>query len=119
MSPLIVPLGYDVAVNRYETALFLVFATFCLALFGLYHFMIYAVNKRLPVSTRIPHVRVFRGGLWLSHGFEWKRVRNDYKRLYPSSLINHVVTGCIGSIVVIAIALVALRVWEYTHGRLP
>ena len=63
MSPLIVLVGYDVAVNRYETALFLVFAAFWLALFGLYHFMIYAVNKRLPTSNRIPHMRVSRGGI--------------------------------------------------------
>ncbi len=116
---MIVPVDYDVAVNRYETALFLVFATFWFALFGLYHFMIYAVNKRLPVSNRIPHVRVSRGGLWLSHGFQWTRVRNDYKRLYPRSFINQVTVGCIASIVVIAIAFVAFRIWEYTHGRLP
>ena len=116
---MIVPVGYDVPVNRYETALFLVFATFGVALFGLYHFMIYAVNKRLPTSDRIPHVRISRGGLWLSHGFEWNRVRNDYKRLYPSSFINQVMVGCIGPMAVVAIALVALRDWEYTHGRLP
>jgi hypothetical protein len=118
LSPTMLLVGYDVAVNRAETALFVLFASFWVALFGLYHFMIYAANKRLPASNRIPHVRHL-GGLRASHGFEWRRVTNDYRTLYPTSLINYMWVGCIGSIVVIAIAFVFLRVWEYTHGQLP
>jgi len=106
--------------NRTETGLFIFFASFWVALFGVYHFMIYAANKQLPASNRIPHLRVYRRGLWWgSHGFEWGRVTNEYKRLYPTSLVNYVWIGCLWSIVVIAIAFVFLRVWEYTHGRLP
>ena len=114
-----VPVGYDDAVNRVETALFLLCATFWVALFGVYHFMIFAVNKRVPKASRIPHVRISRGGLWGSHGFEWKTVIREYKRLYPSSFINYATVACLASITAIAIAFVALRVWEYTHGRLP
>ena len=113
--------GYDVVVNHAEGALLLLFVTLWFGLFGLYHYMIYAANKRLPASNKIPHIRVSQGrwGLRLSHGFEWKRVRNDYKRLYPGSILNYVLVAGIGSIVAIAVAFVFLRVWEYTHARLP
>lgn len=112
-------MGYDGAVNRVETLLFLLFATFSVALFGVYHFMIFAVNKRVPRASRIPHVRLSRGGLWASHGFEWKMVTREYKRLYPSSFVNYFTVACLASITATAIAFVALRVWEYTNGRLP
>lgn len=107
--------------NRIETTLFLAFVMLWVALWGMYHFMIFAVNRSLPTAKRIPHFRIYRqrGGLIGSHGFEWKTTTTEYKRLYPSSLINYVAVGCVAAIVVIAIAFVALRVWEYTLGRLP
>ncbi len=103
--------------NRASAVLFALFACFWFTLWGMYHFMIYAANKRLPTSNRIPHVRIYRG--WYLHGFGWRRVTGDYKRLYPDSVINYIWVGCIGSIVVIALAFMFLGVWEYTHGQLP
>ena len=107
--------------NRIETTLFLAFGMLWIVLWGVYHFMIFAVNRRLPTANRIPHFRIYRqrDGLIGSHGFEWKTTMTEYKRLYPSSLINYAAVGSVASIVVIVIAFVALRVWEYTHGRLP
>ncbi len=105
--------------NQVETALFLAFATLWVALFSLYHFMIFAVNRRLPADQRIPHVRIYSGGLWGSHGFQWRTVTSEYNRLYPRSFIRYATVACITSLVAISIAFVVLRVWEYTHARLP
>ncbi len=52
---------YDVGVNRYETALFVVLLPFYFMAFGLYQFMVFAVNKRLAPSERIPHSLFWRG----------------------------------------------------------
>ena len=65
-------------VNRYETALFVALLPFYVVAFGLYQFMIFAVNKRLAASERIPHSLFWRG---------WNRVRDNYKRLYPRSSV--------------------------------
>jgi hypothetical protein len=77
--------------------------------FGLYQFMIFAVNKRLAASERIPHSLFWRG---------WNRVRDDYKRLYPRSSVYQLSLVCAATVAAIALVFVALRVWEYTH-RLP
>ncbi len=97
-------------VNRYETALFVLVLPFYFAAFGLYQFMVFSVNRRLPTSEKIPHSLFWRG---------WNRVRNDYKRLYPSSSVYQLSVTCAVTVAVIALAFIALRVWEYAHGRLP
>ena len=93
--------------NRYETALFVALLPFYLVAFGLYQFMVFAVNKRLTTSERIPHSLFWRG---------WNRVRNDYKMLYPKSSVYQLSLACAVTVAVIAVAFVALRLWEYTHG---
>ncbi len=94
-------------VNRYETALFVALLPFYFVAFGLYHFMVLAVNKRFATSERIPHSLFWRG---------WNRVRNDYKRLYPRSSVYQLSLACAVTVAAIALAFVALSVWEYTHG---
>jgi len=101
---------YDGTVNRCETALFVLLLPFYFAAFGLYHFMVFAVNKRLPASEKIPHSLFWRG---------WNRVKDEHKALYPRSSVYQLSVVCAASVAAIALALVALRVWEYTHGRLP
>jgi hypothetical protein len=94
-------------VNRYETALFLALLPFYFVAFGLYQFMVFAVNKRVAASERIPHSLFWRG---------WNRVRHEYKRLYPRSSVYQLSLVCAATVAAIALAIVALRVWEYTHG---
>ena len=98
---------YDVGVNRYETALFIALLPFYVVAFGLYHFMVLAVNKRLAASEGIPHSLFWRG---------WNRVRDDYKRLYPRRSLYQLSLACALTVAAIALAFVALIVWEYTHG---
>ena len=72
--------------------------------------MVFAVNKHLAALEKIPHSLFWRG---------WNRVRNNYKGLYPRSSIYQLLLLCAVTVAAIAVAFVALRVWEYTHGRLP
>jgi len=99
-----------VTVNRYEVALFIALLPFYFAAFGLYQFMVFAVNRPLPTSEKIPHSLFWRG---------WNRVREDYGGLYPRSLVYQLAVACAATTAVIAVALVVLRWWEYTHGQLP
>lgn len=96
--------------NKYETALFILFIPFYLAAFGLYHFMIFSVNSQLPDSERIPHSLDWRG---------CNRAKNGYTRLHPKSFVYPLTVACAVAGTFIAIGFVALRFWEYTHGRLP
>ena len=93
--------------NRFETALIVALLPFYFVAFGLYQFMVFAVNKRLVASERIPHSLFWRG---------WNKVRNSYQRLYPKSCVYQLSVACAFTVAVIALAFVALRVWEYTHG---
>ena len=99
-------------VNRYETVLFVLWMPFYFIAFGLYHYMIFAVNRRLPAPEKIPHrLLLVWGG--------WNRVRDEYRKLYPRSSLYRLCVACAATVAAIAIVFVALRVWEYTHGRLP
>ena len=94
-------------VNRYQTFLLIVLVPFYLVALGLYHFMIFAVNRQLGVSERIPHSLFWRG---------WNRVRDNYKSLYPTSSVYQLSLACAVTVAAIALAFVGLSVWEYTHG---
>jgi hypothetical protein len=98
---------YNLSVNHYEIALFVAFLPFYLVAFGLYHFMVLAVNRRVAPSERIPHSLFWRG---------WNRVRNDYKNLYPQSPVYQLSLLCAATVAGIAILFVALRIWEFAHG---
>jgi ABC-type maltose transport system permease subunit len=96
--------------NKYETALYVLLLPFYFTAFGLYHFMVFSANNRLPASERIPHSLFWRG---------WNRVKNEYNRLHPKSFVYQLAVTCAVAVVLIAMALVALRFWEYARGRLP
>ncbi len=90
--------------------MFVLFLPFYFAAFGLYQFMVFAVNRRLPASEKIPHSLFWRG---------WRRVRDTYRGFYPRSIIYQLSLACAVTTAAIAVGFVALRVYEYTHGRLP
>ncbi len=95
--------------NTYETALLVLLLPFYFAAFGLYQFMVFAVNRRLPASEKIPHSVSWRG---------WSRVKDTYRGFYPRSIVYQLTLACAATTATIAVGLVALRVYEYTHGRL-
>jgi hypothetical protein len=72
--------------------------------------MIFAVNRWLPESEKIPH-RLFWG--------RWTHVRDEYNRLHPKGFIYQLTLVCAATVIVIALLFAFLRVWEYTHGQLP
>jgi ABC-type maltose transport system permease subunit len=96
--------------NRYETTLFVLFLPLYFTAFGVYHFMIFSVNNSLPVSEKIPHSLFWRG---------WNRVRDEYNKLHAKSHTYQLTVTCAVAVVIVAMALVALRLWEYARGRLP
>jgi hypothetical protein len=102
--------SYDVCVNRYEAALVVAFLPLYFVAFGLYQYMVFAVNNRLAASERIQHSLFWRG---------WSRVRDNYERFYPNSFVYQISTTCSMVVVAIALAFLGLRLWEYAHGRLP
>jgi hypothetical protein len=94
-------------VNRYELALLVAFLPFYVVAFALYHFMVFAVNKRVAPPDRVPHSLFWRG---------WNRVRIDYKTLYPRSSVYELSLLCAATVAGIAVLFVVLRLWQYAHG---
>ena len=92
--------------NRYETALFLGFVMVWSLTFGLHHFMVFRVNRQLPPERRIPH----------SGWGHWQRLRTEYIGLYPRSFLSDLMLRCAVVIVLLALAMVGLRIWEYARG---
>lgn len=109
-APDVLNLIYHVAVTSIERILLVIFMASWTILWLLYHFMIRAVNKRVPAAEAIPHFRVSATGRWGSHGFGWKRLRSEYRRVYPQGLLDPILIACILSIAALAIAMVVLRV---------
>ena len=95
---------------RYETALFVLLIPVYLVALGLYHYMVFAVNRQRPVGGKIPH-SLFLG--------QWHLVRDEYKSLNPRGFAYEFTLICAVTVLVFAIAFAVLRVWEYTSGRLP
>jgi hypothetical protein len=96
-----------VGVGRPETTLFVLFLPFYFAAFGLYQFMVVAVNRRVSESERIPHSLFWHG---------WSRVRDQYRTLYPRSVVYPLALASALVTAALAVAFLILRVWEYTHG---
>ena len=94
--------------NPYEKALLVGFMAFYLPAFGLFHLMIFRVDRELPSDRRIPHYLYFG---------EWKRLATEYKRLYPSSFFYQIALACAVACLTVAVAFVALRIWEYGARR--
>jgi hypothetical protein len=94
-------------VNQYESGLLVGLLPFYFAAFGLYHFMVFAVNQHLPAAEKLPHSMFWSG---------WNRVKDTYRRFYPHSIVYQVSVACAAITLVIAISFVVLRVYEYSHG---
>ena len=101
--------SYHVGVNRYEIALLVLLVPNYFVAFGLYHFMVFAVNRHVPDSDKIPHSLFWRG---------WSRVGDTYREFYPRSIVYSLSLSCAVTTAAIALGFVALRVYEYTHGPL-
>ncbi len=98
----------DREMNRNETALFVGFITVYLPTVGLYHLMVFKVNKQLPQTLRIPHSLVWGG---------WRRLQHEYQRYYPSSsLYQLAVSGALVCLLV-AFAMFVFCFWEYITGK--
>jgi hypothetical protein len=94
--------------NQYEKMLFIGFIAFYFPAFGLYHLMIFRVNRQLPQDRRIPH-HLYSGG--------WNRLAREYKGFYPRSSLYHFTVVCAVTGLIIAVGFVGLRIWEYATGR--
>lgn len=94
--------------SRYDTALVVLILALYFPAFGLYHLMVYRVNREQPPDRRIPHSLL---------GGNWNRLRTEYKSFYPRSILYQLTLSCAVSVLILAVALVAFRFWEYTSGK--
>jgi hypothetical protein len=94
--------------NRYETALLVSILAFYFPAFGLYHFMLFMVNRQLPPERRIPHFLYRRG---------WNRLGTEYRGLYPRSSLYQLTLFCAVMVLIFATALLGFRFWEYISGK--
>jgi hypothetical protein len=87
----------------------LVFAFF-LAAFLLYHLMVFRVNKHLTPGEKFLYP--------LPLG-QMNQLTTLYKSLYPKSIVYHLTLVSAVTMMLLAIAFVALRIWRYAEGNLP
>jgi len=93
--------------NQHEKLLFLLCVTFSLVIFALYHFMIFRVNRHLDPDDRIRH---------FSRGAATK-LEKLYRGFYPRSSLYSFRRSSAVILLILALAMVALRTWEYVVGR--
>ncbi len=94
--------------GKYETILFIGLIVIYPPPFGLYHLMVFRVNRRLPPDRRIPHRLTPR----------WDgRLGTVYKAFYPRSHLYGLTLLLLLGILIIAPAFVGLRIWEQATGR--
>lgn len=94
--------------NQPEKFLLIVFLAIYLPAFGLFHYMVSAVNSNLSPERGIPH-SLYWGG--------WGRLRSEYISLYPRSCMYQLTLWCHITIVVLAGLFFTLRIWEYLHVK--
>lgn len=91
--------------NEYEIGLLVGFGASYLPAFGLYHWLVFRVNQKLPPDEEPIRHSLYLGG--------WSVLANEYKRLYPGSVLYQAVL----ILAVICFACAALfagvRVWEW------
>lgn len=93
--------------NKYDQAALIAFIVVGLYAMGLLYFMIVRVNRNLP------QVR------WISFRFSrdrWKRLTAAHKGFYPRSVLPKLVESCGYLMLIVAVATLALRWWEYAKG---
>jgi hypothetical protein len=76
--------------------------------FFLYHFMVFRVNRNLSENERIPHSLTFG---------QRDRRAAEYKSQYPRSIVYQLTLLCAVSLIVLAAAFAAIRIWEAATGR--
>ena len=83
-------------------------AAFYFTAFFLYHFMVFRVNKNLPLNERIPHSLTFgqRDGLG-----------KEYKSLYPRSIVYQLTLLCAVSLIALATVFAGIRIWDAATGK--
>jgi hypothetical protein len=81
---------------------------------GLFCFMIFRVNRKLPASRRI-RFWLLSWGDWTSLRANWTKLPTEYKRLYPRSILYRLAVSGAITLLVIAVAMFVLRFWEYTR----
>ena len=95
--------------NRYGTVLFAGVAALTLLARAFHELMVFRVNRHLPPNQRIPHFPF--------NSFGWSKLGEAYRELYPRSILYHLMLQCYVAILILALAMVALRSWEYVSGR--
>jgi hypothetical protein len=75
--------------------------------FGLFHLMIFEVNRQLP-GDEIPH-SLYWGG--------WNKLRNLYRTLYPGSSLYSVVITLTSVGLTFAVAAACVLWWQYAVGK--
>ncbi len=94
--------------DRSDEALFIAFIVVYVPTWSLYHFMIFRVNKELPLYRKIRH-SLFYGG--------WTKLRDEYKGFYPRSSLYHLTVSGAISCLVIATVIFVFNFWKLLVGR--
>jgi hypothetical protein len=94
--------------NEYQKALLIGFGVFYFHALGLYHFMVFRVNRQLPPHRRIRH-SLFWGG--------WNKLRDEYKGFYPRSSVYQMTVSSAVTCLLFAAAFSAFCFWEYSTGK--
>jgi hypothetical protein len=83
---------------------------FFFAAFVTYHIMLFRVNKHLAPSEKFPFPLLLG---------QMNRLTTLYKSLYPKSIVYRLTLVCAITMMVLAIAFTALRIWNYAEGYKP
>jgi hypothetical protein len=87
---------------------------FYVSTLGLVYFMVLRVNRNLPRSRRIRFLNVVSRGDWARLSWaDWTRLPTEYKTFYPRSILYRLAVSGGITMLVIAMAMFALRFWEY------
>jgi hypothetical protein len=94
--------------SQSETAILVLFVAFYLPTFALYHFMVFRVNKHLAPTRRTRHSTSF---------LSWSRLGESYREFYPESFLYSFTRSSAIVLLLIAVRMVVLRLWEYGSGK--
>jgi hypothetical protein len=84
------------------------FFVFFLTAFSLYHLMVFRVNKHRPAAEKLPH------SMSLARRDE---LESESKSLYPRSVIYQFTQLCAVTVILLAVAFVCFRVWDYAKRK--
>lgn len=90
------------------TKLLAIFVFFDSITLGLFHLMIYKVNRGLSCSEKLPHT-LYWGG--------WKQLKQLYKGSYPRSSLYSVTLVLAACCLTIAIVAAGILWWQYLTAK--